>query len=101
MPSAKPLIALRLSPALYADLLGVAERENRAPSNFIEHHLGPIVRDLKRHYADEALLIKGVHPNQAKVEKHLGRPYPGRQLHLEDAIAAAVKRGPVKAARHK
>jgi predicted transcriptional regulator len=25
----------------------------------------------------------------------------GRQVHLEDAIAAAVKRGPVKAAKHK
>jgi hypothetical protein len=26
---------------------------------------------------------------------------PTRQVHLEDAIAAAVKRGPVKPAKHK
>ena len=98
MPSKKPLIAVRLSKEVHADLMACCAAEGRTPANFIEFHMGPMLQRMKHVTAQDTLLSHGVHPRQAKVEKHLGRPFP-RQMRLEDAIAEVVKRGPVKTAR--
>lgn len=74
MPSSKPLIALRLEQPLYERVVAVAQQQGRTPSNFIAQQL--------------------------RVSLSM-TPAVTKQLDLADAIAAAVKRGPSKASRHK
>jgi hypothetical protein len=71
MPSSKPLIALRLPQPMYDQVRALAEKDGRTVTNFIE-------QQLKRTL-----------------------PAPSRQMDITDAIAAAVKRGPVKTSKHK
>jgi hypothetical protein len=83
MTSQNPVIALRLDQATFDKIRQLAERDGRSMSNFVE-------RQLKR------LL----HPNldPALPASYYEPPAKGRQIHLEDAIAAAVKAGPVTTA---
>jgi predicted DNA-binding protein len=74
MPSSKPLIALRLEQPLYDRLVAVSHQQGRTPSNFIAQQL--------------------------RVSLSM-TPSITNQLDLADAIAATVKRGPSKTARHK
>jgi hypothetical protein len=43
MPSQKPVIALRLEPALYARVAAAARQEGRSLSNFVAYHLARVV----------------------------------------------------------
>ena len=43
MPSQKPVIALRLEPALYARVAAAARQEGRSLSNFVSYHLARVV----------------------------------------------------------
>jgi hypothetical protein len=43
MPSQKPVIALRLEPALHARVAAAARQEGRSLSNFVAHHLARMV----------------------------------------------------------
>jgi len=79
MPSTKPLIALRLEPQLYESVCAAARADGRSPSNFIAHQL-------RRTFGP------GVPLNE------LLRPKQMRQMDIAEAIAGAVKRGPVKRA---
>jgi hypothetical protein len=74
MPSLKPLIALRLERPLYERVVAIAQQQGRTPANFIAQQLRV------------SLMMT---------------PAGTKQLDLVDAIAAAVKRGPVKPSRHK
>ena len=73
MPSQKPLIALRLEQPLYDRVVAVAMSQGRTPTNFIAQHLRTSL---------------GMAPSA-----------PGRQVDITEAIAEAVKRGPVSAIR--
>ena len=92
MPSKKPLVALRVSDELYAALRVAADRDGRSIGNYVDMHL-------RRYF-----MANGVNPAEvppARPGRRPGPSRPGRQVDIETAIAAAVKRGPVKAAKHK
>jgi hypothetical protein len=74
MPSSKPLIALRLDQPLYDRVVAIAHQQGRTPSNFIAQQL--------------------------RVSLSM-TPAVSKQTDIADAIAAAVKRGPIKSAKHK
>jgi hypothetical protein len=80
MTSQNPVIALRLDQATFDKIRQLAERDGRSMSNFVEHQLKRLL-----------------HPNldPALPASYYEAPAKGRQIHLEDAIAAVVKRGPV------
>ena len=69
MPSLKPLIALRLEQPLYERVVAVARQQGRTPANFIAQQL--------------------------RVTMSM-TPAITKQMDIADAIAAAVKRPPVK-----
>ena len=75
MPSTKPLIALRLPEEMHRKLIELAAAESRSPANFIEHTL-------------RRLLGPQLEP--------VFTPKQMRQIDIHEAIAAAVKKGPVK-----
>ena len=96
MPSKRPLIAVRVADDLYAAIRVAADRDGRTMGNFVDMHL--------RRY----LMANGVPlttaEKQAVHRKNMaarGERMAKRQVDIETAIAAAVKRGPVKAAKHK
>jgi hypothetical protein len=70
--SAKGNVTIYLPLDVLARCRSVAEEENRSLSNYLSG------------------LLERAHP-----------PTVPRQVHIEEAIAVAVKRGPVKSVRHK
>jgi predicted transcriptional regulator len=81
MESAKRAISIYVKPQLYAQIEAAAKAEDRSLSNYLERAVSNYM----------------THPRPAQLEKR-----DDGQMHLEDAIAAAVKRGPVfKSAKHK
>jgi hypothetical protein len=89
MPSKKPLIALRISDDLYDKIRSSAEAEGRTMTNFLDFYLR------------RALLPVNTVSNNTSAMTLGDLRRAGRQVDIEDAIVAAVKRGPVKAAKHK
>jgi len=75
MPSKKPLIALRLDESLHNSVVARAKALDRTPANLIAH-------ELRKLYAGDRITSS-------------------RQVDITEVIAAAVKRGPTKASRHK
>jgi hypothetical protein len=67
---------------LFAQIESSAKADGRSVSNFLEQVVSNYM----------------THPRPVKLEV---RSRPEGQMHIEDAIAAAVKRGPVRASKHK
>ena len=88
MPSKNPVIAVRLDPAMHRQVVALAAAQHRSVSNFVEHALRRLIG-----------------PDNEAVLKEIERTDPanrgGRQVDIAEAIAAAVKRGPTKASKHK
>jgi hypothetical protein len=68
---------------MYQRVKQLAEQEGRSMANFVEFHL-------KRSILSDVGLVNAP-----------PAPPRPRQVHLEEAIAQAVKRGPIKTAKHK
>jgi hypothetical protein len=97
MPSKKPLIALRVADDLYEKIRTAAAADGRTMTNYLDFYL----RRAMLNEPEGRVLAAGglpVSPYQSNIRTAV---HPGRQVHLEEQIAAVVKRGPVKPARHK
>jgi predicted transcriptional regulator len=81
--AAKRAISIYVTPELYAQIEAAASEDDRSVSNYLERAVSNYM----------------THPSPAKLEVRSKRD--DGQMHLEDAIAAAVKRGPVRPAKHK
>jgi len=82
MPSSKPLIALRLPTEMHSKIVQLAAAEDRSVTNFIEHQL--------RRLLDVQLKPVFTPAQLADIKRH-----DAKQMDITEAIAAAVKRGPV------
>jgi predicted transcriptional regulator len=76
-------ISIYVTPELQAQIEAAAKSDNRTVSNYLEQVVSNYM----------------THPSPAKLEVRSKRN--DGQMHLEDAIAAAVKRGPVRPSKHK
>lgn len=83
MATAKRGISIYVTPELYAQIEAAAADDGRTLSNYLERAVSNYM----------------THPSPAKLEVRSKRNEG--QMHIEDAIAAAVKRGPVRSAKHK
>jgi vacuolar-type H+-ATPase subunit F/Vma7 len=83
METAKRGISIYVTPELYAQIEAAAREEDRSLSKYLERVVSNYM----------------THPRPAVLEVRSKRD--DGQMHLEDAIAAAVKRGPVRSAKHK
>ncbi len=83
MDRAKRGISIYVTPDLYARIEAAAKDEDRSLSNYLERVVSNYM----------------THPQPAKLEVRSARDLG--QVDLEDAIVAAVKRGPVRPAKHK
>jgi hypothetical protein len=79
----KRAISLYVTPELYAQIEAAAKSDDRSVSNYLERVVSNYM----------------THPRPAVLEVRSKREEG--QMHIEDAIAAAVKRGPVRASKHK
>jgi len=85
MATEKKALSIYVTQDLFARIQLTAEEEGRSVSNYIERVIG--------------MYVPGGEPRPGKVEVRGARD--GGQVDLEDAIVDAVKRGPVRAAKHK
>lgn len=76
-------ISIYVTPELYAQIQAAADDDGRSVSQWVERCVSNYM----------------THPQPAKLEVRAKRD--DGQMDLEEAIAAAVKRGPVRAAKHK
>jgi len=76
----KKAISIYVAPKLFAQIEAAAKDDGRSVSGWLEHTLTNYM----------------THPQPAKLEVRRDG-----QMHIEDAIAAAVKRGPVRVSKHK
>lgn len=80
MSTAKRAISIYVAPQLFAQIESSAKADGRSVSNFLERMVASYMTE----------------PRAAKLEVR-----GDGQMHIEDAIAAAVKRGPVRVPKHK
>jgi len=92
MTSQNPVIALRLDQPTFDKIRQMAEKDGRSMSNFVEHQLkrllGPRLEPL----------LPASYYQAPKKGRRAKKPV---QMDISEAIAAVVKRGPARTAKHK